>query len=81
MDKKLTLSLNEKIIESAKIYAKKNNLSLSKLIESYLSALTHNEKSEDRITPLVESLSGVIDLPENFDEKEDYTNYLIDKYK
>ncbi|MEM1121872.1 MAG: DUF6364 family protein, partial [Bacteroidota bacterium] len=36
MDKKLTLSLNESVIENAKIFAKKNKISLSKLIESYL---------------------------------------------
>ena len=35
MDKKLTLSLNQKIIEQAKKYAKRNGTSLSKMIESY----------------------------------------------
>jgi len=34
MDKKLTLSLNNAIIEQAKIYAKSNKTSLSRLIES-----------------------------------------------
>ena len=81
MDKKLTLSLNEVIIESAKKYAKSNNISLSKLIESYLSALTKRTKSTSEITPLVESLSGVISLENDFDSTDDYTNYLIEKYK
>lgn len=35
MDKKLTLSLNQKIIEQANKYAKRNGTSLSKMIESY----------------------------------------------
>ena len=60
MDKKLTLSLNDNIIETAKLYAKSNNISHSKLIESYLSSLTENENKETEITPLVKSLSGVI---------------------
>lgn len=81
MDKKLTLSLDKATIERAKIYAKANNLSLSKIIESYLKALTQSSTSNAKITPLVKRLSGVIDLPEDFDEKGDYANYLIDKYK
>jgi predicted HicB family RNase H-like nuclease len=39
MDTKLTLKLDGDIIEQAKIYAKKKNTSLSKLIESYLAYL------------------------------------------
>ena len=81
MDKKLTLSLDQNIIESAKQYAKSNNVSLSKLIESYLNSLVKRKESTTDITPLVESLSGVISLDKKFDSKEKYTNYLIEKYK
>ncbi len=81
MDKKLTLRLNQTIIEEAKIYAKSNNISLSKLIESYLSTLTKKTKSKSEITPLVKSLSGVIQLPSDFDEKVSYSEYLMEKYK
>lgn len=81
MDKKLTLSLNANIIETAKAYAKSNNISLSKLIESYLSTLTTREKKEVEITPLVKSLSGVISIDDDFDEKEIYSQYLMEKYK
>lgn len=81
MDKKLTLSLDQGIIEKAKVYAKSNNTSLSKLIESYLAALTAKTKGKPKISPLVESLSGVIDLPTYFDEKEAYSEYLKEKYK
>lgn len=81
MDKKLTLSLDKTIIESAKVYAKSNNISLSKLIEAYLRALTKHNKKGVEITPLVESLSGVITLDKDFDVKDAYTEYLIEKYK
>ncbi|WP_179008380.1 DUF6364 family protein [Winogradskyella forsetii] len=81
MDKKLTLSLDKTIIESAKDYAKSNNISLSKLIESYLSSLTKRKSNAAEITPLVESLSGVISLDKDFDEKDAYADYLIEKYK
>jgi hypothetical protein len=81
MDKKLTLSLNQDIIENAKIYAKSNNISLSKLIESYLATLTRKSKMKSEITPLVKSISGVIELPKEFNEKEAYTDYLLEKYR
>ena len=81
MDKKLTLSLNKSIIESAKDYAKSNDISLSKLIESYLSTLIKRNKSSPEITPLVESLSGVISLDKDFDVKDAYADYLLEKYK
>lgn len=81
MDKKLTLSLDQTIIENAKKYAKSNNISLSKLIESYLSSLVKQKNKAAEITPLVESLSGVISLDKDFDSKDDYANYLIEKYK
>ncbi|WP_396632065.1 DUF6364 family protein [Maribacter sp. R86514] len=81
MDKKLTLSLDKTIIESAKFYAKSNNISLSKLIESYLMTLTKQKDKSIEITPLVESLSGVISLDKDFDVKDAYSDYLIDKYK
>lgn len=81
MDTKLTLNLNKAIIEKAKDYAKSHNISLSRLIESYLASLISKKGSEIEITPLVESLSGVIDLDTDFDYKTDYTDYLMDKYK
>jgi hypothetical protein len=63
MNTKLTLRLNDNVIERAKVYARNHNISLSKMIESYLDRLTkqnEEEKKEVSITPLVESLSGVI---------------------
>jgi hypothetical protein len=81
MDKKLTLSLDQGIIKKAKVYAKHNNTSLSKLIESYLATLTRRTEGKPEITPLVESLSGVIELPAEFDEKAAYSEYLREKYK
>jgi len=83
MDKKLTLSLNQKIIEKAKYYAKANKTSLSKLIENYLNSLTlkTEEYDESDATPLVDSLCGIIELPENFDYKKERAKYLYDKYK
>ncbi|MEM6965380.1 MAG: DUF6364 family protein [Bacteroidota bacterium] len=81
MDKKLTLSLNESVIEDAKLFAKKNKISLSKLIENYLKSVVDNKTKNVEITPLVESLGGVIQLPADFDVRDEYSEYLIEKYK
>ena len=40
METKLTLRLNEKVIERAKIYARSHKFSLSKMIETYLDSIT-----------------------------------------
>ena len=79
MNTKLTLKLDNSIIELAKNYAKNKNTSLSKLIESYLGKLVEPNESYE-ITPLVKSLSGVIDLPKNFDYKKKYKTHLLNKY-
>ena len=49
MKTKLTLKLNENVIERAKIYAKNHKISLSKMIENYLDSVT-KEKSDDSKT-------------------------------
>ena len=81
MDTKLTLKLNEGIIEKAKEYAKAKKTSLSDLIENYLQKLTTDKKNNKAITPLVKSLSGVISLSKDYNDKKDYTDYLTNKYK
>jgi hypothetical protein len=78
MNSKLTLKLNNNIIEEAKIYASQHNISLSKLIENYLQAVTGKDKSKIKISPLVESLTGVIKLKEDY--RKGYTDYLSKKY-
>lgn len=83
METKLTLRLNDSVIKRAKIYAKKQRISLSKMIEAYLDSLTKekNAEQEIEITPLIKSLSGVIDLPKDFDYKKEYRDYITEKYQ
>ncbi|MDP3434127.1 MAG: DUF6364 family protein [Bacteroidota bacterium] len=81
METKLTIRLKKEVIERAKDYAQNHKISLSKMVEAYLESLTEQKKDEIEITPLVESLSGVIHLAEDFYFKEDHTNYLIKKYE
>ena len=80
MDTKLTLKLEQSVIEKAKDYAKRQKTSLSRLIENYLLDITDEEATQEKITPLVRSLSGIIDLSNDYDHKKDYTDYLAKKY-
>jgi len=81
MNTKLTLNLDKKVIENAKFYAKSNSTSLSKLIENYLNSLTQRDKfSENEISPLVLSLTGVIPIETDSDYKKEYQEYLLKKY-
>ncbi|PQJ78276.1 DUF6364 family protein [Polaribacter porphyrae] len=85
MDSKLTLKLNKAVIEQAKAYAKEQQISLSRLIENYLATITkskiESDKREIEITPLVKSLSGIAKVEGDFDEKQMYRDYLLEKYK
>lgn len=81
MNTKLTVKLKKRVIDDAKTYARNHSTSLSRMIESYLDAITKNEIKEFEITPLVESLSGVVTLPNDYDYKEDYSKFLNEKYQ
>ncbi|MBP6127646.1 DUF6364 family protein [Flavobacterium sp.] len=79
MNTKLTLNIDDNVIEEAKSYAKNNSISLSKLIENYLLSLTNKKSKTTKVSPLVESLTGVVSL-ENADYKKEYSDYLSKKY-
>lgn len=81
METKLTLRLKKSVIERAKKYAEEHNISLSRMIEYYLESLTSKKKEPADISPLVESLSGVIKHGRRSDGKKEYSEYLNKKYK
>lgn len=81
METKLTLRLNKRTIDKAKNYAQIHNISISKIVESYLESITKHNTPERDISPLVESLAGVIKLDKSYDFKKDYAIYLSEKYK
>ena len=81
MTRKLTLKMNDKIIERAKRYAAKRRQSLSQLVEDYFRFLSEKEPAENiRMSPTVEELSGSVKLPSGYDPKTDYSRYLEQKY-
>ena len=81
METKLTLRLKKQVIDQAKKYASDHETSLSRLIENYLSAITSEPEPGEHISPLVESLSGVIQLPGKEAVKNKYHKHLDEKYQ
>lgn len=86
MNTKLTLTIEESVIEKAKAYARKSHRSLSDLIENYLKGLTADEiepekgANEESLSPIVKQLKGSFKAPENFDYKKELTERLSKKY-
>lgn len=79
MNIKLTLSINKETIEKAKAYANSQNQSLSGLIENYLNRLIQKTEIAQKVSPLVESLTGVIPNSDESKDKKEYYDYLEKK--
>jgi len=82
MNTKLTLTIEQEIIERAKKYAKEKNRSLSDIIENYLKVLTKSERKQkaEKLNPIVKSLKGSFKMPDNMDYKKELRNRLEEKY-
>jgi len=83
MSGKLTLSINQTVIEEAKKYAKSSGKSLSSIVEEYLKSLAMKEEKSNRnkTLKLVRELKGSVKIPEDFTSyKEILEDALIDKY-
>ncbi len=81
MTTKLTLTIEEKVISSAKKYAQKKGKSLSNLVENYLKSISSKETDLNTLSPKVVKLMGVIKLSPDFNYKTELGNSLSKKYK
>ncbi len=67
----INIKLRKSVIVNAKQYAKNHSISLSKMIESFFESITIQKVGNKEISPLVESLSGVIKLDNDVDLKNE----------
>ena len=74
--KRVTLRINQQLIEQAKTYAVEHNISLFELVETYFLHLVREKETTH--TPLVQQLAGI--LPADVDVQEEYNRYLEEKY-
>lgn len=81
MTTKLTLTIEQHIIEKAKEYAKNKGRSLSDIIENYLKVVvTEKPDLETKFAPITKSLKGSFKKPVDFDYKKQLTSRLTEKY-
>lgn len=81
MTTKLTLSLDDKIIERAKRYSQKKGKSLSKVVEEYFRQLTDEPSDKKKRTSILE-LKGIGGkVPPDFNYRDARDEYLMEKYK
>ena len=81
MAKKLTLNIDERVIQEAKKYANKKRKSLSRLIQDYLQYIleTENKDKETDFSPTVKQLLGSIIINDKNIKDAKY-EYLKEKY-
>jgi len=79
MTTKLTLTVEKSIIERAKLYAKNTGRSLSEIIENYLATITE-ESSTKELSSKLKKIVGVVNLPEDFDEKQELRSAIENKH-
>jgi hypothetical protein len=77
MQTKLTLRLEDSLIEQAKGYAKEHDKSLSQIVTDYFKMLTQ-QAEKTAISPVTNSLIGILNSS-NVDQN-DYKKHLEEKY-
>ena len=81
MNTKLTLTIEQTLIEQAKEYAKGKGRSLSNIVENYFKAIVKEKGIVNlETTPIANSLQGSFKEPKNFDYKKELTEALTEKY-
>ncbi len=81
MTTKLTLTIDDTVIVSAKKYAAINGKSLSKMVENYLKTMSSTIENELPFSPKVSNLIGSIQLPDSFEYKSALSKSIRNKYK
>jgi hypothetical protein len=76
---KLTLSVDDNVITRAKKYAKIHNVSVSEMVETYLTSVVfvYNSQADPPATPVLRSMRGLLKNA----EIEDYREHLANKYR
>ena len=79
MSSKLTLYIEDDVISYVKAYAKEQKLSVSKVVNNFLTLLKENrsDRQSDR-TPVTDALQGA--LKESDVSEKDYYDYMEEKY-
>jgi hypothetical protein len=77
---KLTLNIQDTVIAKAKKYARKQKVSLSRLVENYLTVLADKEQEDHPVASWVKELRAIKKPTPDFDHKSGYREHLHSKY-
>lgn len=77
---KLTLRPRSRISRLAAFNGKERKNSITQMFSDFILARQKAIESLPELGPLTKSLSGVVTLPENFDEKQFMTDILAEKH-
>jgi len=77
---KLTLSIDEAVVDKAKQIAQANKTSVSALFSQFVQSMAGQRARRAKIGPLTRKLSGIVKLPPEKGYKELLTEALMDKY-
>lgn len=83
MNTKLTLTIEQDVIETAKAYANEKGQSLSELVENYFRLITSSStpvKPSRQATSKVRKLRGILKASPDLDYKQLLTEELSKKY-
>ena len=80
MNSKLTLTIEQSVIEKAKKYASQKGRSLSDIVENYLKVVTKEQEKNIELTPIVKSMKGSFKAPKSLDYKKELSKSLNQKY-
>ena len=74
---KLTLSVDNSVVQRAKRYARTRGVSVSELVENYLDLVSRRVEGQDADTPVLRSIRGILKKA----DPEDYKRHLLRKYR
>lgn len=80
MTKKITLSLDSKLIEEINSIAKENGKSISSIVENYFKYLSKIKSNEKKLSPKIQRLKRIAELPKNTNYKRELRKAINEKY-
>ncbi len=80
---KLTLTAPKEIIAMAEEQARRENTSISAMFVNFVKSknrILSEQRAPREIAPITKSLTGIVKLPEDFDERDFMTDILSEKH-
>ena len=81
MKTKLTLTIDEDILEKGKRYVKEQGISISSFLEGSINRVVETKKDDLQPSEFIKSMQMSIGIPDDFDWKKDKAERLAKKYK